>query len=415
MTDVRASSSDLKKGIKLAIGGRSKVTVLQVRRVRITGMFFDLNKCFMLPSAVPGIKRVAAQYKQHPDSNMLIVGHTDTSGQDADNLTLSLERADAIAAYLTDNAAAWDAFFGTGKTEEKRWGNLEIEHMLSVLPDEDDRSKAFFQGVPDGKSDEPTKAAIRAFQTAESLSPANGTLDPATRKRIIEKYMAIVGTSVPGGITITTHGAGESFPAVETKDSVRSADDRRAEFFLFDGPITPPPPGKTSKRGSKEYPQWLAQVENTVDVSADSAAAAKAGPFRYGVPVGPGSPWTAQAVLRIRSEDGSDERVFAMALGAAEGAYRVFDFPDSKPGLKYNGFMEQGESKIAVFGPVELRRLSDPFDDVNELPLPPAPPAPVEKDEDPAGPDTATGPDPAVADPVAVAQASEDTGTAAVA
>ncbi len=81
MAAIRASSPDLKQGVKLAIGERNKVTVLQVRRVRITGMFFDLNKCFMLPSAVPGIKRVTAQYNQHPDSNMLIVGHTDGTGR----------------------------------------------------------------------------------------------------------------------------------------------------------------------------------------------------------------------------------------------------------------------------------------------------------------------------------------------
>jgi hypothetical protein len=42
--------------------------------------------------------------------------------------------------------------------------------------------------------------------------------------------------------------------------------------FFFDGLITPPPPGKTSKKGSAEYPQWVARVTETIDVqSADDA------------------------------------------------------------------------------------------------------------------------------------------------
>jgi hypothetical protein len=50
---------------------------------------------------------------------------------------------------------------------------------------------------------------------------------------------------------------------------VRDPDNRRVEVFFFDGPITPPPPGKTSARGSTEYPRWLSQVGETVDFSAD--------------------------------------------------------------------------------------------------------------------------------------------------
>jgi len=62
------------------------------------------------------------------------------------------------------------------------------------------------------------------------------------------------------------HGCGENFPVAETTDGQPSADDRRAEVFFFDGLITPPPPGKTSKKGSTEYPQWVARVTETIDV-----------------------------------------------------------------------------------------------------------------------------------------------------
>src|SRR5215475_252954 len=103
MADVRTTVPALKQGLSLATGERHTLTLVPaVSRVRLVGMFFDLNKCFMLPSAVPGIKGIKAQYQKHPASNLLIVGHTDTSGAEDFNATLSVERADAMAAYLTD-------------------------------------------------------------------------------------------------------------------------------------------------------------------------------------------------------------------------------------------------------------------------------------------------------------------------
>src|SRR6266576_3860662 len=105
-------------------------------RVRLVGLFFDLNKCFLLPSAMPGVRRIPQLYDEHPSSNLLVVGHTDTSGDDDFNLTLSLERADAVAAYLTNKVNAWEAFFHN-PSEKKRWGIHEIQLMLSVLPEDD--------------------------------------------------------------------------------------------------------------------------------------------------------------------------------------------------------------------------------------------------------------------------------------
>jgi hypothetical protein len=110
---------------------------------------------------------------------------------------------------------------------------------------------------------------VRAFQQAKGLK-VDGIAGPVTRKALIADYMALQNTSLPGGITLTTHGCGENFPVAETTDDQPSPDDRRAEVFFFDGVITPPPPGKTSKKGSTEYPQWVARVTETIDVqSAD--------------------------------------------------------------------------------------------------------------------------------------------------
>jgi outer membrane protein OmpA-like peptidoglycan-associated protein len=263
VADFRFPLRALKKELPFPTGERHNITIVfNTSRVRLVGMFFDLNKCFLLPSAMHGIRKFKAVYEEHSDANLLCVGHTDTSGRDAYNLTLSLERADSIAAYLTDDVDRWEAFFGP-KPPEKRWGTLEIQLMLSKLPE---GQPPFYEGTPNGREDAKHDGAVRRFQQAEGLT-SDGVAGPVTRRALIAKYMGLDGTTLPAGTTLTTHGCGENFPVDATGDGVRDRDNRRVEIFLFDGPIVPPPPGKTSARGSKEYPQWLAKVVETIDVS----------------------------------------------------------------------------------------------------------------------------------------------------
>ena len=53
---------------------------------------------------------------------LLVVGHTDTTGEPEYNDRLSLERAEATNAYLTDDVDAWLTWYGTDRPPEKRWG-----------------------------------------------------------------------------------------------------------------------------------------------------------------------------------------------------------------------------------------------------------------------------------------------------
>jgi peptidoglycan hydrolase-like protein with peptidoglycan-binding domain len=222
---------------------------------------------------MPGIKAVKRQYDQHPGGNLLVVGHTDTSGQDAYNLELSLERADAMSAYLTDNVSAWEAFFEPSKPQQKRWGIREVQFMLTRLPDGGEPFLA--EDQVDGKDGPVTQGAVKKFQQGEGLK-VDGIAGPNTRKALITRYMAIDGTSLPAGTEITTHGCGENFPAAEVQDGVRSPEDRRVEIFFFDGPIDPPPPAKTSAKGSKEYPEWVEQVTQTLDFGDGAALLSRA-------------------------------------------------------------------------------------------------------------------------------------------
>ena len=139
-------------------------------------MFFDLDKCFLLPSAIHGIREVKVQYDAHPDASLLVVGHTDTSGKDDYNSKLSLERADAVAAYLTDDVAAWEAFFDDGKPQEKRWGLLEVQHMLTALPE---GGPAFYADTPNGADDGQSRDAVKALQ---QIGGSRRTASPDRRR-----------------------------------------------------------------------------------------------------------------------------------------------------------------------------------------------------------------------------------------
>lgn len=261
MKEHRLALADLAAGLRFPVDEVHKITLPTASRFRLVGMFFDTSKCFLLPVAIPGIRRIAQLYGEHPGAELLVVGHTDTSGKIEYNQTLSLERAEALIAYLTDDVDAWDAHFAADE-EEKRWGTREIQFMLRKLPGQD---IPFYLGEAHGKPDPSTDKAIRAFQQANGLK-VDGIAGPITRKAVIRGYMSLDGTTLPDGIKATAHGCGENFPAVETKDGAKSPQDRRAEIFFFDDGIEPVPPGKTSAKGSKEYPQWVASVSETLDL-----------------------------------------------------------------------------------------------------------------------------------------------------
>jgi outer membrane protein OmpA-like peptidoglycan-associated protein len=213
---------------------------------RLLGLFFDTSKCFLLPCATVGLRGICKIYDEHPDAALLCVGHTDAAGSPSYNDPLSLERADAVAAYLTDDVEAWYAWYGYDKPSEKRWGHQEDALMLAALPD-----------VGTCPADE---EPLLWFQRTRGLE-ADGICGPMTRHALIRDYMAIDGTSLPQGISITTHGCGENFAAMPGEDDQPL--NRRVELFFFDGDLLPTPPGKNSPPGSEIYPEWVRRALRT--------------------------------------------------------------------------------------------------------------------------------------------------------
>jgi outer membrane protein OmpA-like peptidoglycan-associated protein len=255
----------------VALESERPVKIMLVRehvRVRLVGMFFETNKSFLLPTAMRGIRSVRRVYDRNPAAKLLAVGHADTAGDDKWNLDLSLERANAVADYLTDDVDRWLEWFEPLKNHPlKVWGVREEQLMLSALPE---GAEPFFDGDATGVEDARTAAAVAKFQAWSNESRGtslvvDGRIGPATRREIVTAYMELDRTSLPEGITLKRHGCGEFFPEEDVGDAVHLPENRRVEIFHFDGEIEPPPPGKLSHHASMEYPEWRKQVTETID------------------------------------------------------------------------------------------------------------------------------------------------------
>ncbi len=65
-----------------------------------SGVFFETSKYNINASSRETLDKLAAVMLEFPDTNVLVIGHTDSSGQDAYNLTLSKNRAESVTNYF---------------------------------------------------------------------------------------------------------------------------------------------------------------------------------------------------------------------------------------------------------------------------------------------------------------------------
>lgn len=228
----------------------------RVVQADLKGLWFATSKCFLLPPARHSLQGVTDLYAQNHENDVLIVGHTDRAGTPQYNDPLSVERAESVAAYLKDDVDAWLAWYEAGKPAEKRWGADEDTAMIRALAEESGET------IPADEGD------VKWFQRTRGLE-VDGDAGPVTRRALVTEYMGLDGTTLPEDITPVCHGCGENFPCKPTADGASEHENRRVEVFFFDNPIAPderppavlpPPPGKNSKPGAKEYPEWLLRV-----------------------------------------------------------------------------------------------------------------------------------------------------------
>ncbi|MEO5579468.1 MAG: OmpA family protein [Gemmatimonadaceae bacterium] len=65
-----------------------------------SGLLFDFDSDVIRPAAADNLRELARSLSKYGNSSLLIVGHTDSQGEDGYNLDLSNRRARSAAAYL---------------------------------------------------------------------------------------------------------------------------------------------------------------------------------------------------------------------------------------------------------------------------------------------------------------------------
>jgi outer membrane protein OmpA-like peptidoglycan-associated protein len=64
-----------------------------------SGILFDVDKSDLKPNAMTNIQNLATSMKNNPETNILIIGHTDADGSDSYNMSLSQRRARSVKNY----------------------------------------------------------------------------------------------------------------------------------------------------------------------------------------------------------------------------------------------------------------------------------------------------------------------------
>ncbi|MDX1772833.1 OmpA family protein [Oceanihabitans sediminis] len=109
-----------------------------------SGVYFDTEKYNINAASQQTLNKLVNVFKEYPDTNILVVGHTDSSGPEAYNMTLSKNRAYAVTNYLVSAGLNSGRFttnwFGESQpkydntTAEGRAKNRRVN--IAILPNE---------------------------------------------------------------------------------------------------------------------------------------------------------------------------------------------------------------------------------------------------------------------------------------
>jgi outer membrane protein OmpA-like peptidoglycan-associated protein len=118
-----------------------------------SGILFDVDSDVLRAASQSNLTALAKSIADYPGTAILVVGHTDNTGTDAHNQTLSERRADSARAFLLQQGVASDRVTATGKgesepistndTAEGRQQNRRVE--VAIFADEAFQKKMIAQ------------------------------------------------------------------------------------------------------------------------------------------------------------------------------------------------------------------------------------------------------------------------------
>ncbi len=105
------------KNVRIAEGGvKYYDRVMQDGKIIVTGIRFDVGKATLKPESMGVINEICELMEKNPDLNFSVEGHTDSSGDDASNETLSAKRAETVVKTLIELGIEKE------RLESKGWG-----------------------------------------------------------------------------------------------------------------------------------------------------------------------------------------------------------------------------------------------------------------------------------------------------
>ncbi len=115
-----------------------------------SGILFDFDSDNLRGNAKDNLEEMSRVLKKYDDTNILVVGHTDSIGSNAYNEELSEERAESVAEYLATNGIRGQRIteegkgesdpVATNKTEAGRQQNRRVE--VAIFANEDLKERA---------------------------------------------------------------------------------------------------------------------------------------------------------------------------------------------------------------------------------------------------------------------------------
>ena len=78
-----------------------------------SGVYFDTNKYNINAKSMATLDKLTGVLREYPDTNVLVIGHTDNTGADAYNMTLSKQRAQSVTTYFTTTKGLGSGRFTT--------------------------------------------------------------------------------------------------------------------------------------------------------------------------------------------------------------------------------------------------------------------------------------------------------------
>lgn len=111
--------------------------------VVLKNLFFKWNSAIIEPESEPALNELLQLLNENPQMNIRIIGHTDNTGTEAYNTTLSVNRARAVVDWLLEKGISADRLDSEGRgeaepvdtndTDEGRANNRRVEFVIQKL------------------------------------------------------------------------------------------------------------------------------------------------------------------------------------------------------------------------------------------------------------------------------------------